>query len=160
MRKVGKASGRALTSAMRQHWTGEAPLSARLEYSFRENGLDGVGYIPVVAGGSNALGIHYTSNDCLIEPDDLILVDAGGQYGGYITDISRTWPNSGKFSDAQRDLYLAVLGVQRHAVSMCRENADTTLDKIHSTAERMLKDNLKDLGFDLSGNVSTPAAGA
>jgi intermediate cleaving peptidase 55 len=83
------------------------------------------------------------------------LVDAGAQYGGYITDISRTWPNNGVFSPAQRDLYLAVLSAQRHAVSLCRENAEATLDKIHSTAERMLKDSLKDLGFDMSGNVSS-----
>lgn len=85
--------------------------------------------------------------------DELVLIDAGAQYGGYITDISRTWPNNGVFTPAQRDLYYAVLSAQRHAVSLCRENADTTLDKIHSTAERMLKDNLRDLGFDMSGNV-------
>ena len=154
MRKVGQASGRAITASMRQKWTGEKPLHSFLEYTFDQNGMDGVGYIPVIAGGTNALNIHYTRNDALIGEDDMILVDAGAQHGGYITDISRTWPNNGVFTAAQRDLYYAVLSVQRHAVSLCRENADTTLDKIHSAAERMLRDNLKDLGFDMSGNVS------
>lgn len=87
-------------------------------------------------------------------PNDFILMDAGAQYGGYITDITRTWPNNGTFSPAQKDLYLAVLSVQRHAVSMCRQNADTTLDKIHDAAEKMLKENLRDLGFNVAGNVS------
>lgn len=66
MRKVGQASGRAITSAMRQAWTGEKQLQARLEYEFLEKGMDGVGYIPVVAGAANALNIHYTRNDAEI----------------------------------------------------------------------------------------------
>jgi intermediate cleaving peptidase 55 len=90
----------------------------------------------------------------MARPEDFVLIDAGAQYAGYITDISRTWPNNGVFSPAQKDLYLAVLSVQRRAVSLCRENADMTLDKIHDTAERMLKENLRDLGFNVSGNVS------
>ncbi|KIW04220.1 uncharacterized protein PV09_04527 [Verruconis gallopava] len=153
MRSVGKASGRAITRAMRQTWTSEKKLAANLEFNFMEEAMDGVGYVPVVAGGVNALNIHYTRNDCLLETNDLILIDAGAQHGGYITDISRTWPNNGIFAPAQKDLYLAVLSVQRHAVSQCRANANLTLDKIHENAERMLKENLKDLGFDVSGNA-------
>jgi intermediate cleaving peptidase 55 len=67
MRKVGKASGRAITTAMRESWTGEKQLAARLEYGFLEHEMDGVGYVPVVAGGTNALNIHYTRNDSLLE---------------------------------------------------------------------------------------------
>ncbi len=52
MRKVGQASGRAVTKAMRQTWTSEKKLQANLEYQFLEEGMDGVGYVPVVAGGS------------------------------------------------------------------------------------------------------------
>ena|ERR1700712_4830592 len=76
------------------------------------------------------------------------------EYGGYVADITRTWPNSGKFTDPQRELYEAILRVQRTCVSLCREDADTTLDKIHRIAEVGLRDELKSLGFDVSGSVS------
>lgn len=52
MREVGKASGRAMTDCMRQSWTGEKVLRANLEFGFLRRGMDGVGYIPVVAGGT------------------------------------------------------------------------------------------------------------
>jgi intermediate cleaving peptidase 55 len=107
----------------------------------------------VVAAGENGGVIHYIRNDSLVGKDEIILVDAGAQYGGYITDISRTWPNGGKFSPAQRDLYLAVLDVQRDAIKLCTEEKQMSLDKIHSITERKLKENLKDLGFDMSGNA-------
>lgn len=83
-----------------------------------------------------------------------MLVDAGGEYGGYITDITRTWPVNGKFTDAQRDLYEMILRVQRSVVSLCREDADVSLDKLHHITENGLRDGLKALGFDMSGNVS------
>ena len=77
------------------------------------------------------------------------------EYGGYITDITRTWPNSGKFTPAQRDLYEAVLSVQRSCVSLCRADSKLSLDDVHKVATRSLKDGLKDLGFDVSGGVRT-----
>lgn len=87
----------------------------------------------------------------------MVLVDAGGEYGGYITDITRTWPVNGKFSEAQRDLYNMVLGVQRSCVSMCREDATTTLDAVHRIATNGLQDGLRSLGFDTSGSVRAPS---
>lgn len=83
----------------------------------------------------------------------MVLVDAGGEYGGYITDITRTWPVDGKFTAAQKDLYNMILKVQRTCVAMCREDANTTLDGIHRIAANGLQDGLKSLGFDTSGNV-------
>lgn len=76
------------------------------------------------------------------------------EYGGYITDITRTWPVAGKFSAAQRDLYSMILAVQRSCVSLCREDADMTLDRLHRISETRLKDGLKSLGFDMSDDVS------
>ena len=103
----------------------------------------------------------------------MVLVDAGGvsfslcrphlilaflilftqEFGGYITDITRTWPVSGTFTPAQKDLYNAVLTTQRHCVSLCRANANVSLDQLHKIAERSLEDQLKQLGFDMSGHV-------
>jgi intermediate cleaving peptidase 55 len=60
---------------------------------------------------------------------------------------------NGKFTDPQRDLYNAVLKVHRSCISLCRETSNLSLDKLHGIAENGLKDELKSLGFDLSGNV-------
>jgi intermediate cleaving peptidase 55 len=153
MRRAGQESGRALTAAMRRRWKSEKDLAAFLEYRYQRSGLDGQAYIPVVAGGSRGLLIHYVLNNASLKPDELVLVDAGGEYGTYVTDITRTWPVSGKFSPAQRDLYTAVLKAQRSSVSLCRASANLTLDQLHSVTERALREELTQLGFDLGGKV-------
>ena len=151
MRKAGQISGRAYTEAMKTPFATEKELWAFLAFFFKMHGLDGEAYVPVVAGGSNGLSIHYVRNDDVLRQGELALVDAGGEYGGYITDITRTWPINGKFTDPQRDLYEMILKVQRSCVSLCREDADMTLDKLHRIAERGLTDGCKSLGFDVSG---------
>ncbi|KFY29196.1 hypothetical protein V493_02498 [Pseudogymnoascus sp. VKM F-4281 (FW-2241)] len=153
MRLAGKLSGRAYTNAMRQQWTKEKDLGAYLEYQFKAQGCDGSAYVPVIAGGINANSIHYVRNDDVLSENDLVLIDAGGEYGGYITDITRTWPISGKFSSPQKDLYEAILKVQRASVALCRENANLSLDQIHRLTEQGLREQLKEIGFDLRGNA-------
>ncbi len=153
MRLAGQASGRAFTQAMRQPWTSESSLAAFMDYKFRTNSCTGSAYVPVVAGGRNASIIHYTQNDHLLRPPSLVLVDAGGEYGNYITDITRTWPISGTFTPAQKDLYTAVLTTQRHCLSLCRANASLSLDGLHELAETQLRDSLSQLGFDMSGKA-------
>jgi intermediate cleaving peptidase 55 len=151
MRKAGKASGRAHTDAMRRVWTDERQLDAYIRYRFLSHGCESSAFEPVVAGGKNALGIHYVRNDEKLRNEDLVLVDGGGKHGGYIADITRTWPVSGKFSPAQRDLYQAVLNVQRTIISLCRATASVNLDKLHNIAEQQLTDQLNQIGFNISG---------
>lgn len=150
MRKAGQISGRVITEAMRRQWTKEKDLHAFLDYEFTRNGCEGPAYIPVVAGGERANCIHYTVNNNVLHNGEFILIDAGGEYGTYITDISRTWPVSGKFTPAQRDLYEAVLKVQRTSVSLCRESANMSLEDIHRATTRGLVDQLQAIGFDVS----------
>lgn len=153
MRLAGKYSGRAITNAMRRQWTREKDLGAFLDYDFKSNGCDTTAYVPVIAGGQNALAIHYVRNNDVLHDGQIVLVDAGGEYGGYIADITRSWPVSGKFNDAQKDLYEAILRVQRSSISLCRESANMTLDKIHQITEHGLKEELKELKFDVSGDA-------
>lgn len=75
------------------------------------------------------------------------------QYAGYISDVTRVWPVNGKFTPAQRELYTAVLNVQRSCISLCRESANLSLDKIHDIAERSLREQLDSIGFNTSGSV-------
>ncbi|GAW26952.1 putative xaa-pro dipeptidase [Rosellinia necatrix] len=149
MRRAGQLSGRALTAAMRREWASEKDLAAFLEYEYQTSGLDGHAYVPVVAGGPRGLLIHYVLNQAALVPGETVLVDAGGEYGTYITDITRTWPVSGKFTAAQRDLYGAVLNVQRSVVSLCRASANMTLDDLQGVTERGLAQELGRLGFAL-----------
>lgn len=153
MERAGLASGHAFNAALQRHWTSEKELVDFLEYRFKRYGCQTSAYIPVVAGGQNALTIHYVRNDAQIDRsrEELVLVDAGGEYGHYITDITRTFPAAAKFTAAQRDLYTAVLQVQQSCVSLCRADANLSLDKLHEIAERGLRDQLKQLGFDVSG---------
>ena len=151
LRHVGRMSGRAYTSAMRHRWTSERALANEIEHNFRLNGCDTSAYIPVVAAGRNANTIHYVANNALIHPNDTVLVDAGGEYGGYIADITRTWPagspDGNKFPPAHRELYSALLAVQRSCISLCRADSHTSLDNLHSHAESLLRDSLSQLGF-------------
>ena len=153
MCKAGKASGRAHTNAMQQAWTREKQLDAYFRYRCVSHGCDTQAFEPVVAGGKNALGIHYIRHDDVLQDDELVLVDGGGKYGGYIADITRTWPVNGRFSDAQRDLYQAVLNAQRSLISLCRGDANLNLDKLHSIAEAQLTEQLKQIGFDVSSKA-------
>ncbi|KAK4453991.1 putative peptidase [Podospora aff. communis PSN243] len=155
MRHAGRISGRALTSAMRRPWTLEKDLYTFLAHEFSQHGLDGPAYVPVIAGGSRGLMIHYVHNNRALTPGSTVLVDAGGEYGNYITDITRSWPVSGRFSPAQRDLYSAVLTVQRQCVSLCRANAGLSLDAIHRASEDGLRRELKALGFDIGSGGRT-----
>ncbi|RMZ83048.1 hypothetical protein DV738_g1435, partial [Chaetothyriales sp. CBS 135597] len=153
MRTAGRASGRAHTDLMRQAWTREKQLDGFFRYRCVAHGCDTQAFEPVAAGGKNALGIHYIRNDDVLHNGDLVLVDGGGKFGGYIADITRTWPVGARFSAAQRDLYQAVLNVQRSLISLCSAGADTNLDKLHSIAEHQLAEQLKQIGFDMSGRA-------
>ncbi|KAI6792246.1 peptidase M24 [Hortaea werneckii] len=154
MRFAGAISGAVFTEAMRRtpSYTTEKQLWADLAYGFKSQGLDTEAYVPVIAGGQNALSIHYVRNDDRLHEGDMVLVDAGGEYGGYITDITRTWPVNDRFSKPQRDMYDMLLKVQQSCISLCREDADMTLDSLHRIAEQNLRSGLQDLGFDLRKN--------
>ncbi|KAG7286190.1 hypothetical protein NEMBOFW57_008496 [Staphylotrichum longicolle] len=147
MRHAGRVSGRALTSAMRRPWPSEPDLHAYLAYAFTQDGCSGPAYVPVVAGGPRGRMIHYTHNTALLRVGETVLVDAGGEYGWYITDITRVWPVGGKFTAAQRDLYGAVLAVQREGVGLCSAAAGLSLDEVHRVVEGKLQKELEKLGF-------------
>ncbi|GME90540.1 unnamed protein product [Ambrosiozyma monospora] len=92
MQLASKISAKAYNMAYSTHLRSEKGLDSFLSHNFKLAGCDDIAYIPVVAGGSNALCIHYTRNDAVLKDGDLVLVDAAGKLGGYCSDISRTWP--------------------------------------------------------------------
>ncbi|TRM62399.1 peptidase M24 [Schizophyllum amplum] len=152
MRAAGDISGRAHAKTMRfaQPGMNEAQLAAHFAYLCSLSGSQRQAYVPVVASGPNALIIHYTSNNQLVRAGELVLIDAGCEYNGYASDITRTFPASGVFPPAQRDIYQAVLSAQRELVKMCTASSGHSLYTIHRESRGMLRAELNQLpGFRL-----------
>ena len=74
----------------------------------------------IVGGGDNATVLHYKNNDQVIRSGDLVLVDAGCEVSGYASDITRTWPVNGKFSQPQREIYELVLRAELAGIEACQ----------------------------------------
>lgn len=90
----------------------EYELQALIEYHFRKNGAEFPAYTSIVGAGDNATILHYVENRDTIEDGEVVLIDAGCELGFYAADLTRSFPASGKFTPAQRDLYEAVLDCQ------------------------------------------------
>jgi Xaa-Pro aminopeptidase len=130
---------------------GEHELEALLNYVFRKRGGDGWGYPPIVGAGVNATTLHYVDNDCALADGDLVLIDAGCEFGGYTADITRTFPANGAFTEPQRRVYQVVLDVQKSAIEMTRPGV--TLDDIHDHCVAGLTQGMIDLGL-LTGDAA------
>ncbi|MGC4065371.1 MAG: aminopeptidase P N-terminal domain-containing protein [Polyangiaceae bacterium] len=129
---------------------GENELDGILRERFRSLGSERCAYTPIVASGRNARILHHRRNDRVFHDGELILVDAGAEYGYQSADITRTYPVSGRFSDAQRRAYEIVLAAQASAIEAARPGK--TLDDVHHAACRVLCSGLIDLGI-LSGSI-------
>lgn len=147
MRRAGQISGRAYNHAIAKRFRNERSLQAYLEYKFISGGCDRSAYIPVVAAGANALCIHYTRNNDIMYDDEMVLIDASGSLGGYCSDISRTWPVNGMFSEEQRDLYQAVLNVQKRSIELCTASAGLSLHGVHEKSAEFMLEELKNAGI-------------
>lgn len=152
MKKSGMITSKAFVEAMK--WTSpghtEGQLWAKFDYETRMRGASILAYVPVIAGGPNALSMHYVRNDMELRDGDLVLVDCGGEYNGYVSDTTRTWPVNGKFSKPQRELYQAVLNVNKACIKMCTESHSVSLHDIHSHSVKIMKTELKNIGFEVN----------
>ena len=91
-----------------------------------------------MASGPNSVVLHYSANRRRIEPGDLVLMDVGGEYAGYATDVTRTVPANGKFTPRQREIYDIVLGAQRAAMDafVAGKSKCDTLDDLKALGGR------------------------
>jgi Xaa-Pro aminopeptidase len=94
----------------------EIELEAVMEFETKIRGARRLSYPPVIATGTNALILHYISNNDVVKRGDLVLMDAGAEYEGYASDITRTFPATGKFTPAQAQLYETVLRVNKEII--------------------------------------------
>ncbi len=147
MRRAAQISTAAHQRAMRATRPGRAEyeIEAELLHEFRRGGAQAPAYTSIVAGGANACVLHYVRNDAVLNAGELLLIDAGCEVDGYASDITRTFPVSGKFSAAQRDVYQLVLAAQTAAIAQVAPGAPWNAP--HDAAVRVLAQGL--IGFGL-----------
>ncbi|MGH2358793.1 MAG: aminopeptidase P N-terminal domain-containing protein [Candidatus Limnocylindria bacterium] len=121
----------------------EYEVQAALEFVFRVNGSPRNAYPSIVASGANACILHYTENNRGMEDGDLLLIDAGCEYGYLAADITRTFPVNGRFTGPQRAIYELVLRAQLAGIEAARPGA--RYEVVHEAARRVLTEGLVDL---------------
>ena len=130
----------------------EYELQAEYEYLFKKSGAYSDAYTTIVAGGNNANTLHYIKNDQALLDGDLVLVDAGCEYGYYASDITRTYPVNGTFTPAQKEVYEMVLDVQLKIIKAIKPNGSKKA--LQALSERLLTEGMIKLGI-LKGHVKT-----
>lgn len=147
MERAGIISGQAHARAMRATKPGmfEYEIEAELLYEFRRNGAQFPAYTPIVASGANACILHYNANNRRVEDGDLVLIDAGCELDSYASDITRTYPANGRFTQPQRELYELVLASQQAAIDAVVPGRQYST--IHDAAVRVLAQGMLDLGL-------------
>jgi len=123
----------------------EAQVESLMEAYMRDKGASGVAYNSIIGGGDNATILHYVENNMPLKDGDLILIDAGAEYEGYASDITRTFPINGKYSKAQREVYDVVLDVQNQCIEYTKTG--NTVKARQEFSIELLTEGMKKLGL-------------
>ena len=123
----------------------EYQIEALIEQVFRRRGASAPAYTSIVGAGPNATVLHYINNDGELRDGDLVLIDAGAEYKGYASDITRTFPINGRYSKAQREIYDLVLKAQMSCVEMVRPGV--THDELKQHSIEVLTEGMVELGL-------------
>jgi Xaa-Pro aminopeptidase len=151
MQRAADIAAEAHVEAMKAVRPGmnEYEVEALIERVFRERGAAAPAYTSIVGAGPNATVLHYINNDGQLRDGDLLLVDAGAEYKGYASDITRTYPINGRFTKPQREIYELVLKAQKACVEMVRPGV--THDQLKQHSIEVLTEGMVELGL-LKGN--------
>jgi Xaa-Pro aminopeptidase len=152
MRRSGAIAAGAHVRAMRFCRPGrmEYEVMAELVHEFGRHGAD-ISYHPIVGSGPNSCVLHYRDNNARMNDGDLLLVDAGCEFGYYASDITRTYPVSGRFSSAPRAVYEVVLEAQHAAIAKVKPG--NHWNEPHDAAVRAITRGLKRIGL-LRGSLT------
>ncbi|XP_076894866.1 intermediate cleaving peptidase 55, mitochondrial-like [Bidens hawaiensis] len=123
----------------------ENMLSAKVEYESRMRGAQRMAFNPVVGGGPNGSVIHYSRNDQKVKDGDLVLMDIGCELHGYVSDLTRTWPPCGRFSDVHKELYDLILETNKECIELCKPG--TSIQRVHDYSVDKLCRGLKEIGI-------------
>ncbi|XOV86094.1 MAG: Xaa-Pro aminopeptidase [Pseudomonadota bacterium] len=152
MRHGAEITGRAHCRLMAETAPGikEYQLEAAFQHELVMQGARSTAYPSIVGSGENACILHYVSNDQTLKSGDLVLIDAGGEYEYYASDVTRTLPVSGTFSEAQKEVYEVVLLAQEAAINEVKPG--NHWNQPHEAAVAVLTEGLVRLGL-LMGTV-------
>ncbi len=122
MRYIADHSAKAHVRAMKhcRPALNEYHLAAEIHHELALEGSHETAYPSIVGSGANACILHYTDNKAILRDGDLVLIDAGGEYGNYSADITRTFPINGTFNPQQKALYNLVLKAQMAAIELIK----------------------------------------
>ncbi|HTV00241.1 MAG TPA: M24 family metallopeptidase, partial [Luteitalea sp.] len=123
----------------------EYQVEAAIEHAYLSNGAMSWGYPSIVGSGPNATILHYNASSRQMQAGDILLVDAAGSYKGYTVDITRSYPVSGTYTPAQKDLYQLVLAAQE--AGMKAATIGNTTRDVEKAAEEVVKAGLLKLGL-------------
>ncbi len=127
----------------------EQSIESLYVYEFSKRGGRFPAYTPIVAGGENACVLHYIENNKKLNKNELLLVDAGCEYEMYASDITRTYPISGKFSREQLEIYKIVLDAMNAAIDKVKDG--NNIMEPQQISEKIITNGLVELGL-LHGN--------
>lgn len=153
MQTAATISAQAHVLAMKKTRPGmnESQVESLIEAYMRDKGASGVAYNSIIGGGDNATILHYVENNMPLRDGDLLLVDAGAEFQNYAADITRTFPVSGKYSAAQREVYGVVLDVQEKCIEYTVTG--NTVKARQEYSIELLTEGMKKLGL-LKGKTS------
>jgi Xaa-Pro aminopeptidase len=130
----------------------ERELQIELEAEFFRHGADDLAFDSIVGSGPNSAVLHFPPTHRRLQPGELVLVDAGAEYRGYDSDITRTYPVSGELTPEQSELHAIVRRALENATERCLPG--TEFRDIHRSAQLTIAEGLADLGF-LRGTPET-----
>jgi len=129
----------------------EFEIEAEICHEFLRNRSNGPAYPSVIASGKNSCILHYIKNDQQCQDGDILLMDFGAEYAHYASDVTRTIPVNGKFTKRQKDVYNAVLLIQKAAIKMLIPG--NTLDAYNKAVGSLVEEELIQLGLLHMGDV-------
>ncbi len=142
---IATSFGHQGAMAMAKDGLNERDILSFMEYLFARKGCTHTAYGSIVAGGDNALILHYVENDAPLKDGELILIDAGAEFDCYASDVTRTFPVGGSFTSAQKDIYQLVLNAQKDAMALAVPG--NSLAQLHKKAQETLLKGLLDLNI-------------
>ena len=152
LRKAASASIKAQEAAILAIHPGinERAISGVITGTLLANGCERPSYPSIVGSGLNSTVLHYMADDANMQSGDVVVMDAAGEYSMYASDVTRTVPVNGHFTDRQREIYNIVLGAQRAAAeafvsgksTLNRQDPENSLDAV---ARNYIKTHGKDL---------------
>ena len=123
----------------------EYEIEAELSHEFLKNGSRGFAYTPIIASGASACVLHYIQNDQRCHDGDVILMDVGAEYGNYASDLTRSVPVNGRFTERQKAVYKSVLNVMKGAMNML--SPGVLIDDYHKEVGLLMQSELVTLGL-------------